>query len=211
MSNSKISPAIRMSGQLTGIKHCPHCGVSSPVFLCAWRSNEHVPRADGQAPSRWGAYACTTCGHIVTAKGSATEVGGNPTIIAFYPPVWSPDTSLPDKVAHYLSQARNTLGSPDASVVMSASAVDAMLKSENLKDGSLYKRIEEAVTTGILTKRMSEWAHRVRLDANNPRHADDVTPHMSPSDARRAFDFAEALGDFLFVLPARMPPAAETI
>ena len=92
---------------------------------------------------------------------------------------------------------------------MSAAAIDAMLKDNGLRDGVLYRRIDEAVGAGILTKRMAQWAHRVRLDANNPRHADDSTPHMSLEDARRAFDFAEALGDFLYVLPSRMPPQVE--
>jgi Domain of unknown function (DUF4145) len=106
---------------------------------------------------------------------------------------------------HYLRQAKNTLANADASVVMSTAAIDAMLKDHGLKDGSLYKRIDETVNAGVLTKRMAEWAHRVRLDANNPRHADEQTPHMSADEARRAFEFAEALGDFLYVLPSRMP------
>jgi len=81
-----------------------------------------------------------------------------------------------------------------------------MLKDNGLRDGSLYTRIGEAVTAGILTNRMAEWAHRVRLDANNTRHADEDIPHMSREDAQRAFEFAEALGDFLYVLPSKMPP-----
>jgi hypothetical protein len=126
--------------------------------------------------------------------------------MAYYPAIWAPHESLPEGVTRFLSQARNTLANPDASVVMSASAIDAMLKEHGLVEGSLYKRIDEAVGTGVLTKRMAEWAHRVRLDANNPRHADGAVPPTSADDAQRAFDFAEALSEYLYVLPSRMPP-----
>jgi hypothetical protein len=91
---------------------------------------------------------------------------------------------------------------------MSASSIDAMLKEHGLKDGTLYARIDEAVKAGVLTQKMADWAHRVRLDSNNPRHVDEKNPHMSPEDAKRAFDFANALAEYLFILPSRMPPKA---
>ena len=46
---------------------------------------------------------------------------------------------------------------------MSTSAVDAMLKDNGLVNGSLYDRINEAVTQGLFTKKMGEWVHRIRL------------------------------------------------
>ncbi|WP_369126389.1 DUF4145 domain-containing protein [Roseovarius nitratireducens] len=95
---------------------------------------------------------------------------------------------------------------PDASVVMSASSIDAMLKDHGLENGSLYTRIDEAVTQGLITQKMADWAHRVRLDSNNPRHADTTTPHMADEDAKRAFDYAKALTEYLYLLPSRMPP-----
>ena len=193
-------------GQLTGVPQCPHCGVSAPVLLRVWASDNPLPRGDGQPASRWSAYSCTTCGHVVTAKGNPLENAANPIIVAQYPPIWAPHESLPESVTRFLCQARNTLTNPDASVVMSAAAVDAMLKDYGLVEGSLYARIDQAVTNGILTGRMAEWAHRVRLDANSSRHADGTVPPMSRDDADRAFDFAEALGEYLYVLPSRMPP-----
>lgn len=199
----------RLTEQLTAVANCPHCGVNAPVLARVWTSSHQVPRADGQPASVWGAYRCTTCGHVVTAKGTPGDPVANSIIVAYFPAVWAPDDALPESVANYLRQARNTLANPDASVVMSAAAIDAILKDNKLSDGSLYTRIEKAVQEGLLTKRMAEWAHRVRLDANNPRHADAKSPHMSQDDARRAFDFAEALGAFLYVLPGRMPPSNE--
>ena len=164
-----------------------------------------VERADGGVRAHWGVFRCTTCGHLVSAKGAEGQNVSNPGVVQIYPDVWEVAEVVPERVRNYLDQAHRTLSAPDASVVMSASSIDAMLKEHELNEGSLYKRIDEAVEEGILTQKMADWAHRVRLDANNPRHADNHTPHMSDEDARRAFDFANALTEYLYVLPSRMP------
>lgn len=151
------------------------------------------------------AYRCTSCGSIVTARGKAAATESNALIEQIFPDTYALDDVIPESARRYLLQAHKTLSAPDASVVMSASAIDAMLKHHGLKEGSLYSRIDEAVTNGLLTKIMSQWAHSVRLDANKPRHADAADPHLSTDDAERAFRFATALADYLFVIPSKMP------
>jgi len=88
--------------------------------------------------------------------------------------------------------------------MLAASAVDAMLKAKGLREGSLYKRIDTAAATHLITHEMGLWAHEVRLDANDQRHADDVSPLPSSEDAERVVEFANAVAQFLFVLPARV-------
>jgi hypothetical protein len=88
--------------------------------------------------------------------------------------------------------------------MLAASAVDAMLKAKGLTDGVLYTRIEKAAADHLITQEMSAWAHEVRLDANDQRHADENAPLPTEDDARRAIAFASALGEFLFVLPAKV-------
>ena len=51
---------------------------------------------------------------------------------------------------------------------------------------------------------MGAWAHEVRLVSNDPRHADEDQPHVSPEEAKQSVEFAEALGNFLFVLTKRI-------
>jgi hypothetical protein len=111
---------------------------------------------------------------------------------------------IPEEPLDYLKPAAETLSSARASVIMSAGAVDAMLKARGLTEGSLYKRIDEAVTSTLLTKEMAEWAHDVRLDANDQRHADVKAIPPTTEDAKRCLEFAKALADILFVLPARV-------
>jgi len=88
--------------------------------------------------------------------------------------------------------------------MLCASSVDAMLKEKGLTSGSLYSRIESASTTHMITPEMSKWAHEVRLDANDERHADQASGLPTEADAKKCVDFTKALGDFLFVLPSRV-------
>lgn len=196
----------RMSDLLKDVQNCPHCGIASPLLQTVWQSEMQIPRSDNGRPSIWAAYRCTTCGQIVTAKGREGDGESNPMIVQIFPDIWEVSDLVPERVRNYLAQAHRTLSAPDASVVMSASSIDAVLKDNNLTEGSLYKRIDQAVKDGILTQKMADWAHRVRLDANNPRHADEQTPHMTSEDAKRAFDFANALTEYLYLLLSKMPP-----
>ena len=88
--------------------------------------------------------------------------------------------------------------------MLAASAVDAMLKDKGYRDGSLYGRIDQAAKDHLITNEMAAWAHEIRLDANDQRHADDEAPMPSQDDALKAVEFVKALAQFLFVLPARV-------
>jgi len=116
---------------------------------------------------------------------------------------------IPDPAWRYLQQAMETQHAPDAAAVMAGSAVDAMLKRLGLTEGSVYRRIEEAVAKHILTEAMGDWAHEVRLGSNRPRHADAENPHVTPQQAEQSVEFAEALGHYLFVLPSRVEKGIE--
>lgn len=116
---------------------------------------------------------------------------------------------IPDSPRRFLQQAYETLHAPDAAAMLAGSAVDGMLKAKGYSEGSLYARIDKALADNILTKGMADWAHSVRLGSNRPRHADAENPHVSPAEAQRSVDFAEALGSFLFVLTARVERGIE--
>jgi hypothetical protein len=115
----------------------------------------------------------------------------------------------PERAQIYMTQAVESLSAPDGAVMLAGSAVDAMLKDKGFTEGSVYSRIEAAVKANLLTHEMGEWAHSVRLSANNPRHADINSPHASPSEARSSIEFAKALGQFLYVLPERVRKGRE--
>jgi hypothetical protein len=180
------------------LERCPHCSVDRPNLysLQAFETTDHA-----NANKRiWRVYRCSRCGGIVTAAaltldGYAREV---------YPSAPTVDDALPPRAKSYLQQALNSMHAPSGAVMLAASSVDAMLKAKGYSDGSLYSRIDKAAKEHLITDEMAAWAHEVRLDANDQRHADDSGELPDDKDARRTVEFATALAQLLFVLPARV-------
>jgi hypothetical protein len=124
--------------------------------------------------------------------------------IEIYPTSQIVADNLPAKVKAFLQQAIDSVFAPAGSVMLCASAVDAMLKEKGLMDGSLYSRINKAVTDGHLTKEMATWAHQVRLEANDQRHSDEVAELPTSEEAQQSIEFTQILAEFLFVLPSKV-------
>ena len=114
------------------------------------------------------------------------------------------DGAVPEPAKRYLQQAQEALHAPDGATMLAASAVDALLKAKGYVEGRLYDRINRAASDHVITEDMAAWAHHVRLEANDPRHADPLRPHATDAQAKQTVEFAEALAQFLFVLPARV-------
>lgn len=182
------------------LDRCPHCGVDRPHLAQVSRfvTNDHA----SSNPRTWAAYACARCGGVTV--GWQVQNDGNAKVQEMFPSGQEVDEALPERAKQYLSQALNSINAPAGAVMLTASAVDAMLKTKGYTDGSLYSRIDKAATDHVITSEMAQWAHDVRLDANDQRHADESAPMPSPADARHVVSFAMALGQFMFVLPSRV-------
>jgi len=135
---------------------------------------------------------------------TAWALGPNEPIQELFPRLQSVDDDIPERASHFLSQAIESLHAPSGAIMLCGSAIDAMLKIKGYKSGSLYSRIDQAATDNLITSGMAQWAHQIRLDANDERHADENAPLPNEEDAKRCISFATALGEFLFVLPARV-------
>ncbi len=182
-----------------GLPRCQHCSVANPNLRMAWSVETHGH--SGANPRQWVIYQCATCGGLIT---TASRKGQGTGVVEIYPSATTVSEDLPPKAQQFLSQAIDSLHAPAGAVMLAASAVDAMLKAKNYVDGSFYSRIDAAAEAHLITKEMAEWAHEVRLDANEQRHADEEVELPSDEDAERTIGFARALGEFLFVLPARV-------
>ena len=180
------------------IDRCPHCQVDNPSIFAVY--NFDTITRSGRHKRFWRVYRCVRCGGAILA--GSTEDGGE--VREMYPVATGVDENIPEPARDYLKQALNSIHSPAGSVMLCASSVDAMLKSHGYTDGSLYSRIDKAKEDHLITEGMAQWAHEVRLDANDPRHADKNAPLPSEEDARKCVDFTKALGQFLFVSPARV-------
>ncbi|HEU4430078.1 MAG TPA: DUF4145 domain-containing protein [Myxococcota bacterium] len=191
-----------LSAQLQ-LPRCPHCGVFRPT-LDQLTSHLETRNHNATNPRHWRVYFCRGCGGVVTAAAVATGDPNRAQVIEHYPAVTSIEADLPERAHAFLTQAVEAVRTPAGAVMLAASAVDAMLKAKGYKDGSLYARIGKAAADHLITADMAEWAHEVRLDANDQRHADENAALPIEADARRSVDFARALGLFMFTLPARV-------
>jgi hypothetical protein len=180
------------------LDRCPHCSVARPHLN---RNNQFATtNHSGQIERHWATYICRSCGGVV----SAWAFGNGQDVMQHFPESPSVDSDVPERPRTFLRQAQESVHAPSGAVMLAASAVDAMLKQRGYVDGSLYARIEKATRDGVLTSEMTPWAHSVRLDANDQRHADEAASLPTTEDAQRALDFALALAEYLFVLPARI-------
>jgi len=177
---------------------CPHCSVDTPDLRPVWNGETRTHANDRLR--RWRVYACARCGGLVTAAANDY----NADVLEVYPAPPRVDEDLPPRAKAFLEQATASVHAPAGAVMLAASAVDAMLKAKGYTEGSLYARIDKAVADHLITADMGKWAHEVRLDANEKRHAADEAKLPDQNDARRAIEFTAALGTLLFVLPARV-------
>jgi hypothetical protein len=190
--------------QYLKLDRCPHCAIDNPNLNTIFNFVK-TTEDDGSNPRGWKGYVCGRCGGIVTA--CADQNGQY--INATYPTAQSVDDSLPTRVKVYLKQAMDSVFAPSGSVMLCASSVDAMLKEKGYVEGSLYKRIKAATSDGLLTKEMETWAHEVRLDANDERHADENAILPSTEDAKQSIEFTKTLAEFLFILPNKVKRGIE--
>ena len=187
--------------QFYQMERCPHCKVSEPSLE---KAHSFVTRDFRNANKReWGIYHCTRCGGVVSVYWviRRDRFPGPPST---YPSDESLDDSIDATAKEFLRQCKNSLWSPAGAVMLAANSVDAMLKAKGYKDGTLFRRIEKAASDHVITEDMSKWAHQVRLDANDQRHADEGASFPTEEEAQRSLDFALALAEILFVLPARV-------
>jgi len=204
---------VQLANPITDFERCPHCGCFKPTLHL-----EHAyvdARAGTGRGLGWAAYRCSGCYGLVAFEAPMTIANDvaeysrqfhqdRVYALRVFPEFGAKLSGLPPRAGTYLQQALEAINAPDGAVMLAGSAVDAMLKAKGYSDGSVFTRIEKAVENHLLTPAMGEWAHAVRLQANQPRHADDDDPHATTAEARQVIEFARALGDFLFVLPARI-------
>lgn len=179
------------------LPRCPHCGVDSPSLRFVFQLQ---PQNFLGQHRHWRLYVCFRCAGIVSAEAPGLD---HPTT-AVYPGSREVSEDIPERARTYLSQAIESISASAGSVMLSASSVDSMLKAKGLVAGSLYARIDEAAKQDLITEEMAKWAHEVRLDANDQRHSDELAPLPDRAQAEKCVEFATALAQFLFVLPARV-------
>lgn len=180
------------------LPRCPHCN-DEPSNLAEAARLETTDRS-GQVHRKWKIYRCINCGGVISAW--ALDWGAE--AVQVFPDASSPDDAIPARPRAYLYQAAESLHSPAGAVMLAAGAIEAMLNLKGYKTGSLYERIDQAVKDHVITPDMASWAHELRLDINDPRHADRSFPLPTVEEAKRCIELAHVLAQYVFCIPARV-------
>jgi Domain of unknown function (DUF4145) len=185
------------------LDRCPHCNIAKPYFPEIWDSS--VVPFQSPLTHLWSVHVCSSCSQMILVRRRPFD-GFE---LDIYPRAEKLAKEIPDRARRALSEAIATQFAPGASIMTSAQAVDYMLKERGFREGdTLNARIKAAVTAGVLTPDMELWANEVRFAANDERHK-DTDP--TPDDAAHSVQFALALAEFLFVLPARVKRGIESV
>jgi hypothetical protein len=103
------------------LERCPHCSLANPNLFRnhALETRDHA----GGNQRLWGVYVCGGCGGVVTAWA----LGQNMPIQEHFPTAKTVEKDIPQRPRAFLQQAVASLHAPAGAVLLSASAVDAML------------------------------------------------------------------------------------
>ena len=175
------------------LEWCPHCEVSNPSL--DYNKGFETKNAANREIF-WRLYVCISCGGVILVKLAPGQV-----VDSIWPSIQTVPDTLPDRAKQVLKQAIASRRAPSGAILLAASAVDAMLKARGLREGTLAIRISKATEERLITRDMAQWAHEIRLDANEQRHASEAAPMPDEASAQKCVAFARALADFLFVLP----------
>lgn len=199
---------------------CPHCRTAKIGFA----ARGAVPKQPDSVETLLF-LQCEGCGEVVIA----TTISGRTTvqlwlagqssspgsIVDTYPVAEAPKapSDVPDSVrSAFLSGLDNLgrAGNTNAAAIMFRRSVELAVKHINPSapaNDSLKKRIDN-LPADIATPAMKEWAHTVRLDANEAAHEPD---EFSEEDAKQLHMFSEMFLTYAFTLPAALrrahPPA----
>jgi hypothetical protein len=176
---------------------CPFCRSDRPSLRQVADTSGDLALQSGY----WAWYRCSRCQGHVTVEAERYQG----TVLRVIPSaeVRVPGY-MPERAAEFLRQSLVSTQAPAGVILLAASAIDEMLKAKGLVDGSLYARIKKAAETHLITPDMGTWAHHVRLEANDQRHADVNAGLPTTEEAAQCIEFARALATFMFTLPARV-------
>lgn len=191
---------------------CPHCTSKNAGFKVAYQWSE---RGTDAISSVLGICGVCNSGLVLTirnlrgisvkkySQGDFDFLDRDERIIRTYP-----DSTLnipedcPEGVQKFYAQGLINLagGNWDAAGAMFRKSLDVATKiiAPDLKDKSLFHRINSLVDTGHFTPALGEWSHELRIDGNEAVHDEDPE---TADDANSMQKFAEAFLRYSFTLP----------
>ena len=216
----RAKPGLKRFPENTSVWRTDNPRTPTEVHTATSDTGSVWPAANQNEQNFWHLFQCVICKDLILVRSPDrdhtsvwTEVGVR-TLEIWPKPEFELDVSIDPRVRKYLKQARGSLAQPDGSVMLCASALDIMLTKVGINktnNNNLASRIRRAAQEHIITDDMAEWAHEIRMVANDSRHPEENAEDLTITDAKQSLEFATVLAELLFVLPARVTRGREQI
>jgi len=183
---------------------CAFCGERGN-FSRAFHGEKKKPNSEKRL--NFDVYKCGNCAGYVHVLWSASEWSASSGLHSYRVLPWpmgkqeAPE-HWPENIKRYWVQAHDTASSQnwDAATVMARSALQQAVRDQGASGRNLMAEIDDLAGRGVLPAHMRDWAHELRLLANESSHPDNaVAPNeRSVSDILSFLDF---LLVYLYTLP----------
>jgi len=186
--------------------------------FCGEKGNfETVQHLERQKPGtsrkklNYDTLKCGHCGNYMFAFWSAAESGGGAGIHDYKVLPWYRSTSghpkhWPDDVGNYWVEARRSIegGNWTAAALMARSAVQLVARSHKATGKNLKEEIDDLAAKGLILPSMKDFAHEVRVLANEGTHPQPGTKGTSEKDAKDVVEFLSFLMTVMYNLPEQI-------
>lgn len=186
--------------------------------FCGERGNfetvEHVERkkpGNEHKKLNYDTLKCGHCGNYMFAFWSAAMSGGGSGIHDYKVLPWHQSTTdhpkhWPDDVGNYWVEARRSIEGKNwtAAALMARSAIQLVARSHKATGKNLKEEIDDLAAKGLILPSMNEFAHEVRVLANEGTHPQPGTRGTSEKDAKDVVEFLSFLMTVMYNLPEQI-------
>jgi hypothetical protein len=189
---------------------CAFCGEKGN-----FKTVQHLERKkSGGIPKvlNYDTLQCGQCGNYMFAFWSASSHGHGSGAMhdhhvlpwyrstTDYPKHWPPD------VGRYWVEARRSIEGKNwtAAGLMARSAIQLVARSHEAEGKNLKEEIDDLAAKGLLPPITKEWAHEVRLLANEGTHPKPGTTGTDEKDAKDVVEFLSFLMTVMYNLPKQI-------
>jgi hypothetical protein len=182
---------------------CPFC-LQNGNF--AKTHHEERTNANGKTLN-YDILRCENCGNLTMAFWAVGDGGLHDWKTVPWPLRYDrhPE-SWPKDVGRFWIQAKQSqlAKSLDSAAVMARSALQLALRHAGAKGQTLFKDIDQLSENGALPPLMKDWAHEVRLLANDSAHPEPGDLPPTSKDVEDILRFLGFMLEYLFELPSRI-------
>ena len=188
---------------------CPFCREQGN-FSLAFHGEKKKPNSSKKL--NFDVYQCQNCmGYVHVLWSTGESFGAGLYSYRFLP--WpldakrKPSENWPDGMHRFWIQAHDSLvrENYDAAIVIARSALLFVVRDKGAKGKTLFDQIDDLANRGVLHPMMKDWAHEVRLLANDSAHPDAPIPaHVKPEDAKDILNFLDLILLYLYDLPKQI-------